>query len=140
MFGHRILYMNIFNLFLASFLIGQDITAKTATSSSNSGFTITNSVDDTLFTVRGNGVINGFTLVPVGAIIPWVKDLTNTPSLPEGWVECNGQTLSDTESVYDGQTIPDLNSSNRFLRGNTSSGNGNKIVEFFSEAIFAKVW
>ena len=61
-------------------------------------------------------------LVPIGAIFPWLKDYTNTPNLPEAWVECNGQTLSDGESVYDGQTIPDLNGNNRFLRGNSTSG------------------
>lgn len=52
-----------------------------------------------------------------------------TPELPEGWVECNGQTLSgsfaDTDSPYNGVTLPDLNASsgtNRFLRGSLSSG------------------
>jgi hypothetical protein len=64
---------------------------------------------------------------PVGAVFAWLKTYTNTPSLPTGWVECNGQTLSDTGSVYNGQVIPNLNNSggaaaNRFLRGATSSG------------------
>ncbi|KKM72362.1 hypothetical protein LCGC14_1421250, partial [marine sediment metagenome] len=52
-----------------------------------------------------------------------------TPELPEGWVECNGQTLSgafaDADSPYNGGTIPDLNASSgteRFLRGSISSG------------------
>ncbi len=52
-----------------------------------------------------------------------------TPELPDGWVECNGQTLSgafaDTDSPYDGQTLPDLNASSgtsRFLTGSLSSG------------------
>jgi len=44
------------------------------------------------------------------------------PSINDGWVECNGQTLSDADSVYNGQTIPDLNGDNRFLRGNSTSG------------------
>ncbi len=59
---------------------------------------------------------------PIGAILPWHKSFTNTPSLPEGWVECNGQSLSDADSVYDGQTIPDLNGDERFLRGGSTSG------------------
>ncbi len=59
---------------------------------------------------------------PIGAVIAWLKSFTNTPSLPSGWVECNGQVLSDGASVYDGQTIPDLNGDNRFLRGNVTSG------------------
>ena len=67
-------------------------------------------------------------LMPVGSIIAWHKSYTNTPALLSGWVECNGQTLSDAESVYNGQIIPDLNSAvdtglkGRFLRGHTTSG------------------
>jgi microcystin-dependent protein len=49
-----------------------------------------------------------------------------TPRLPDGWVECNGQTLSDSDSPYNGVTIPNLNgsggSTQRFLRGSTTSG------------------
>ena len=59
---------------------------------------------------------------PIGVIMPWLKSYTNTPALPEGWVECDGSTLSDADSVYDGQVIPDLNGDNRFLRGNSTSG------------------
>lgn len=59
---------------------------------------------------------------PIGSIISWLKTFTNTPALPGGWVECNGQSLSDAESVYNGQTIPDLNGDNRFMRGNSTSG------------------
>ncbi|MCP4134437.1 MAG: hypothetical protein GY754_25920 [bacterium] len=44
------------------------------------------------------------------------------PSIPEGWVECNGQEINDSESIYDGQTAPSLNNGGRFLRGNTTSG------------------
>jgi len=46
---------------------------------------------------------------PIGSVISWLKNYTNTPSLPTGWVECNGQTLSDVGSVYNGQIIPNLN-------------------------------
>jgi hypothetical protein len=63
---------------------------------------------------------------PIGAVVAWLKSLTGTPAtLPAGWVECNGQTISDEDSVYDGVTIPDLNASAgtaRFLRGGTTSG------------------
>jgi hypothetical protein len=72
-----------------------------------------------------------FGLVPVGGVIAWAKSFTNTPTLStQGrteYVECNGQTLSDSQSVFNGQVIPNLNNSggsaaNRFLRGNTTSG------------------
>jgi hypothetical protein len=64
---------------------------------------------------------------PIGSIVAWHKSFANTPSLPNGWVECNGQTLSDSESVYDGQVIPDLNGETRFIRGGATSG-GNCIT------------
>ena len=63
---------------------------------------------------------------PVGSITAWLKAYANTPALPTGWVECNGQTLNDPQSAYNGQAIPNLNgyggSTQRFLRGATSSG------------------
>ena len=65
---------------------------------------------------------SGFGIVPVGTILPWHKSLTGTPDLPDGWVEVNGQTISDSDSVYDGVTLPDLNGEGRFLRGGGTSG------------------
>lgn len=65
--------------------------------------------------------------IPIGGIIPWLKSFTNTPSLPTGWVECNGQVLDDSDSVYDGETIQDLNGNNSFLRGNSTSGGTGEI-------------
>ena len=68
---------------------------------------------------------NFLLMPPIGSIISWLKDFTNTPALPDGWLECNGQTVDDAESVYDGQDLPDLNGdtgAKRFLRGSTSSG------------------
>lgn len=65
-------------------------------------------------------------LAPVGSIVAWMKSMTGTPSLPTNWVECNGQTLSDANSVYNGLTIPNLNGASAatplFLRGATASG------------------
>lgn len=68
--------------------------------------------------------------VPVGSIIAWHKSFANTPALPSGWVECNGQTLINPASPYNGQVIPNLNSdtqdgsanSGMFLRGASTSG------------------
>jgi hypothetical protein len=61
-------------------------------------------------------------MVPIGTILPWHKNLTGVPSLTDQFVECNGQTISDSESPLNGQSTPDLNTSKRFLRGNTASG------------------
>lgn len=64
--------------------------------------------------------------VPTGAILAWAKSMTNTPALPVGWLECNGQVVEDEASPYYGQTLPDLNSTEgdggRFLRGGPASG------------------
>ena len=60
--------------------------------------------------------------LPIGAVIAWHSSMPNTPPLPPQYVECNGQVLSDPESPYNGQTIPNLNGGNRFLRGSTTSG------------------
>ena len=60
--------------------------------------------------------------VPIGGIIPWAKTLAGVPNLAEGWVECDGSVLVDAQSSLNGQTIPDLNGDNRFLRGNSTSG------------------
>lgn len=71
------------------------------------------------------GYFNSLGIVPVGAVVAWLKTFTNTPALLGLFVECNGQVLSDGDSVYDGETIPDLNGSSgteRFLRGQTTSG------------------
>lgn len=61
--------------------------------------------------------------IPIGGIIWWHKSLTGAPALPWGWVECNGQTLSDAASPFNGQTIPDINGQSRFIRGSNVSGN-----------------
>jgi len=60
--------------------------------------------------------------VPIGGIVSWAKTLSGVPSLAEGWVECDGTVLVDALSSLNGQTIPDLNGDNRFLRGNSTSG------------------
>lgn len=65
----------------------------------------------------------GFGNSPIGAIIGLTKSFTNTPTLPQGWLEANGQTVTDTGSVYNTQAIPNLNTgTQRYLRGSSTSG------------------
>ena len=62
-------------------------------------------------------------VLPIGSVVAWLKSFTGTPqSLPSGWLECDGSTISDGDSPLNGQTLPDMNGNNRFLRGNTTSG------------------
>jgi hypothetical protein len=66
---------------------------------------------------------------PIGSVIAWMKNHPGVdPNLPDGWVECNGQLLSDTNSPLHGVVIPNLNGpvgaglKGRFLRGHSESG------------------
>ena len=62
-------------------------------------------------------------IVPVGTIMAWHKNLTApVMTLPAGWLECNGQTVADADSPFNGLNLPDLNNQRRFLRGNPTSG------------------
>lgn len=63
------------------------------------------------------------TTPPIGAVVSWLKSFTGVPAtLPSGWVECDGSVISDADSPLNGQTLPNLNGSNYFLRGNSTSG------------------
>ncbi len=76
---------------------------------------------------------------PIGSILAWHKSLAGIPGLPASgeWVECNGQTLSDAQSPFNGQVVPNLNGDATganspgqttkvamFLRGGLNSGTG----------------
>jgi hypothetical protein len=75
---------------------------------------------------------SGFGMTPIGSIVAWHGNLPGVGALPIGWVECNGGTVSDTDSPVNGRPIPNLNnntvsqsgdySKGRFLRGSTTSG------------------
>jgi len=63
------------------------------------------------------------TLVPIGAIIAWVKSMTGVPqTLPDCFKACDGSEIVDEDSPMYGENVPDLNGDNRFLRGNSTSG------------------
>ncbi len=76
-------------------------------------------------TPAGTSTSSSTIIAPIGTILPWLKTYTNTPqALPTGWVEADGATVSDAESVYNGQVLPDLNGG-EFIRGaGTSGGTG----------------
>lgn len=72
-----------------------------------------------------SGVQSAVGVVPVGAVVSWLSSFPNRPALPDAFVACNGQVLADAESVFDGETIPNLNGvagTQRFLRGSATSG------------------
>ncbi|GAB5404325.1 MAG: hypothetical protein Aurels2KO_25560 [Aureliella sp.] len=56
--------------------------------------------------------------LPVGTIIPY-HPYTNI-ELPTGWVLCAGQIITDADSPFNGQKVPDL-TDERFLMGTTET-------------------
>lgn len=59
---------------------------------------------------------------PVGSIVAWHTDLPGTPGLARGWEPCDGQLVTDPDSSYMGQLLPNLNGEGRYLRGGMFSG------------------
>jgi len=59
---------------------------------------------------------------PVGAIKSWIRP-DNTIALPFGWLICDGSTVVDSESSFNGLPLPDLRT--RFPRGHNSLTNAN---------------
>ncbi len=57
--------------------------------------------------------INGLS-EPIGSLKSWLRPNASTP-LPSGWLICDGSTVVDASSPYNGTAIPDMR--NRFLRG-----------------------
>jgi len=62
---------------------------------------------------------------PIGSIIPWAKTL-GTDSIPYGWILCDGEAISDTDSILNGQNTPALNgnsdATSKFIATATTSG------------------
>ena len=58
-------------------------------------------------------------VAPIGTIVAWTpkpdQDTLNPVDLPDGWVLCDGSVI--TYGIWAGQSTPDLNGRNRFLRG-----------------------
>jgi hypothetical protein len=61
-------------------------------------------------------------LPPVGSIHAWDKSRANTPALGGCYAECNGQVLNLPGSPFHGQSLPDQNTAQLFLRGALTSG------------------
>jgi hypothetical protein len=62
-------------------------------------------------------------LVPIGAMLPWAKNsFSSVLTLPENFLECNGQTVNDAASPMDGEALPNVNGQGQFLRGAALSG------------------
>jgi hypothetical protein len=68
-----------------------------------------------------NGQVIGVS-VPIGAVFPWFKSMSGVPALPSNYHECDGSVITEALSPMYGQTLPNINSAGRFVRGGTTSG------------------
>lgn len=79
-------------------------------------------------------------VVPVGSIVMHHASFTNCPTLPSNFVACNGQVLNDTGSVFNGQTIPDLNNNagadgtGFFIRGSKTTTGTPQLAQAILES------
>ena len=68
-----------------------------------------------------------YALPPIGSILAYdINSALSNGEIPSGWLDCNGQTVSDADSPLNGQVMPNLNgdldTNKRFLKGATTSG------------------
>lgn len=76
-------------------------------------------------------------IYPIGSIFAWAKDIKpDVLFLSEDFVECNGQVLDMPDSILHGQTIPNLNGDNRYLRGAIDSNNEGGTKEHRHTVVF----
>ena len=88
------------------------------------GFSATNGnlPDNTTITLTAGGRLQALGQVPIAGIIPWDKSLSPAPTLPSNFKECDGSTISEPLSAYNGQSIRNLNGVQRMIRGASTSG------------------
>ncbi len=58
--------------------------------------------------------------VPIGTVIDWYRPDTTT-AIPEGYAICDGSTINDSRSPWDGKALPSL--SQKFVRGEVQLAN-----------------
>ena len=68
-------------------------------------------------------------MIPLGGLVAFAKGLSGVPqTYPDSFVECDGSAISDADSPFDGQTLPDINSTQRFIRGATTSSTTSDVT------------
>lgn len=63
---------------------------------------------------------------PVGSMKSWLRADASTP-LPTGWLICDGSTVVDASSVFNGKALPDMRG--RHQRGHANLDNSNFAVD-----------
>jgi len=86
------------------------------------GDCIHNTTDDTFAYVTAVDSVSALSIDADIMASGETYDIYKTPALPDGWVECDGTQLSDSDSPFHLATLPDLNSTQSFPRGSITSG------------------
>jgi microcystin-dependent protein len=68
---------------------------------------------ETIFSNQKDTILK---MLPVGSVVAFAREVSKIPS---GWVLCDGRTISDISSIYNGYKIPNLQS--HFIRGKGQS-------------------
>lgn len=67
---------------------------------------------------------SGYGIIPLGGTISWCNHIgTVILNIPDGFWVCNGSTINDINSIFDGQPSPNM--TNRFIRGSNNLRSGN---------------
>lgn len=92
------------------------------TSTVEPGMIVHNTTDDTVTYVTA--VDSNTVLSVADDIFTSGEDYTiyKTRQNSAFWLPCDGSTISDTESPQNGEDVPDMNSTKRFIRGDVTSG------------------
>lgn len=91
---------------------------------------VVGNVSQAVYVPRRN-VEPGLMELPLGAVVDWYRFHADMP-VPEGFVICDGSTITDPESTFVGRAVPDLRG--KFVRGapdlaSIGSGGGTDTVD-----------
>ena len=62
------------------------------------------------------------TMPPIGSVIPWIGENNTGMAVPAGWQKCDGSLIE--QGPLAGQTTPDLNGKELFIRGGSDKDAG----------------
>jgi len=80
---------------------------------------IDDEIDEFKTEYNDNNIYIEQTRPPLGSVIAWLPEFSQTKEIPQGWQRCDGSTIM--KGPFTGEVTPDLNKANRYLRGGDDS-------------------
>jgi hypothetical protein len=87
-----------------------------------SGKLAVNKDDASLTYETADAQLRALGVVPIGCVVFVAGSITGCPAVAANFQLCNGAAISNARSLMNGQNTPNITGSNRFIRGNTTSG------------------